>query len=233
VPNVYSDTLTHDAILVWLAPPDRDVIGGVQMQTAPPPAVGDDIAVGELARVQVGLALAVADDIPGDDDVTARTVLPVMAVDGAAAGEAVEGRVGVLLLAVGDDRPPAEAVTLALPLAGVSVADTPTPTEAVALRASLVVEDTLAPDDLVVVALPAAPTAVDLAAPTEAVALALNVLTLSVVDAIAVGELASRLANVVLQVADAIEIDERRFAAIVKAKKIKIRPPQSQGQGPG
>lgn len=232
MPSVYSDTLTHDAVLVFLSRQDRDAVVGVQMRTAPPPVVGDDVTVLEAVTVRVGLALAVADDTPVDDAITDPGLgLPVRAVDALAPGEAVEGRVSVLLPAVGDDRPAAEALTLALFLPGVAVVDSLSPTDVVALRASLAVEDSVTPGELAVVVLPTAPTAVDVVAPTEAVALALNVLTLAIVDAVPVGEQVSPLANVALEVADAIVLEERRFVVAVKPKKVKIRPTPGQGQG--
>lgn len=223
MPNVYSDTLTHDAVLVWLAPPSRDVVGSVQMRTAPPPVVGDEVPVTEDVTVQIGFAPAVSDDSPGTEAIALNLPLLPLVVDVAGPGESVEGRLGVLLPAVSDDRPPAEAVTLVLPLAGVSAVDALTPGEAVELRAALVVVDTIVLDDVAVIVLRPAPAVADVVPPTEAVAVALNVLTLSVADALAVGELASLLGNVVLQVADAITIDERRFATIVKPKKVRIR----------
>jgi hypothetical protein len=225
MPNVYSDTLTHDAILVWLQPPARDVVGGVSMRTAPPPVVGDDIVVGELARVQVGLALVVFDDAPGADGMITSTGLPVLAVDAAAPTEAVEGRVGVLLPAVSDVLAPGEAVTLTLPLPGVAVVDSLVPDDAVALRSGLVVVDDLVPTDAATVQMPLQVVAVEAGTPTEVVAPALNALFPSVVDTVTVTEVATRLQPITLVVEDTTAVDERRNASMARPKKIKIRGP--------
>ena len=223
MPSVYSDTLTHDAVLVWLSPQDRDAVGGVQMRTAPPPAVSDDVPVTDQVTVQVGLALAVADSTPGTEALAFSLPLLPQVADAVAPGEAVAGRLSVLLPTVGDDRLATEAVTVSLVLPGVSVVDALVPTDAVELRASLVVVDTLTPSDAAAVALPTAPTAVDVVVPTEAVVIALNVLTLSISDAIPVGELVSPLAHVTLNVADILTIDERRFASFKVPKKVHVK----------
>ena len=231
MPNVYSDTLTHDATLVWLSPPSRDVIpvGGVAMRTAPPPTVHDDVAVGELATVRVGVALAVVDDTPGTDEPAVAMPIPVRVAEVAAATEAVEGRVSVLEPAVGDDQTPIEAVTLALPLAGVQAADTLTPDDAVELRASLVGVDTLTLADVATVQMPLQAVAVDDTPPADLVDLSLDKLTLAVSDTLTVGDVAGRLQSVTVAVADDIVVDERRNASIVAPKKIKIhgRPGQA------
>lgn len=221
--NVYSDTLSHDAVLVWLAPPDRDVIGGIQMRTAPPPDIADTITVTELVRVQAGVTPVVEDSLTPTDAVEVALPMGVVGVDVGAAGEAVEGRLTPLLAAVSDDQPVAEALTLALLLAGVSVADAVTADEAVTLRAGLVVHDDLTPTDVAAAALPAAPVAVEVVGPTDAVALALNVLTLAVVDAVVPGDVVSLLAPIAIEVEDETVVEERRVATIVKPKKIKIR----------
>jgi hypothetical protein len=69
--------------------------------------------------------------------------------------------------------------------------------------------------------------------PAELVELALNVLTLAVIDTVTVTEVATRLQPISLAVADTTAVDERRNAAMAKPKKIRIRPPRSQGQGAG
>ncbi|HSE47509.1 MAG TPA: hypothetical protein VLA89_19605 [Gemmatimonadales bacterium] len=224
MPNVYSDTLTHDATLVWLSPPSRDVIpvGGVAMRTAPPPTVHDDVAVGELATVRVGVALAVVDDTPGTDEPAVAMPIPVRVAEVAAATEAVEGRVSVLEPAVGDDQTPIEAVTLALPLAGVQVGDDLPPSDAVTLRMGLVVADDLIPADAVAVAMPVGAVATDTALPTESVDLALNVLTVRVGDDVPVGEAVDRRQPITLEVSDTTVVGERRVAEMVAPKKIKI-----------
>jgi len=221
--NVYSDTLTHDAILVWLSPPARDVIGGVAMRTAPPPTVADAVPVAELAFVQIGTVLAVADDSPAAEAVTARLILQVLAADDLPAGEVVLGRLSVLLPAVGDDLPPGEALTLALPLPGVSVADALTPDDTVALRASLAVADLLTPTDAAAAQLPLGAIAVDAVPVAEGVNVGLNVLVVRVGDDSPVGEAVTRRQSITLVVVDTIVVDERRNASLLAPKKIKVR----------
>jgi hypothetical protein len=222
MPNVYSDTLSHDAVMVWLAPPSRDIVGGVQMRTAPPPTVGDDVPVGELATVRVGLVFAVTDDTPAAEAVTARLVLPVMVVDILAPDEAATARLGVLLPAVGDDLLPTDVVVLALRLPGVSVTDDAAVADSVEIRAALVGVDTLVPTDAATVQMPVPAAGVDVVGPTDAVALALNVLTLAVSDAPAAVDVAGILTPIVIQVGDTMVVDERRNASMLAPKKIKI-----------
>lgn len=226
--NVYSDTLSHDAVLVWLAPPGRDVVGGIQMRTAPPPDIADTITVTELVRVQAGVTPVVEDSLTATETVTVALPMAVVGMDANTATEAVEGRLTPLLAAVSDDPAPVDAVTLALLLSGVSVADALTPGETVELRAGLVVHDDLTPTDVAAAALPAAPVVADLVGPTDAVALALNVLTLAVTDAAGPVDVVSLLAPIAIEVDDETVVEERRVATIVKAKKVRIR-----GRGAG
>ena len=227
--NVYSDTLSHDAVLVWLAPPDRDVIGGVQMRTAPPPDLADTVTVTELVRVQAGVTPAVEDSLTATEAVAVALPMAVVGVDVGAAGEAVEGRLTPLLAAVSDDRPPADVVALSVVLPGVSVADALTAGESVELRVGLVVYDDLTPTDLAAAALPTAPVDAEVVGPTDSVALALNVLTLTVVDAAGPVDVVSLLAPIAIEVDDDTVVEERRVASIVKPKKIRIRGRGAQG----
>lgn len=221
--NVYSDTLSHDAVLVWLAPPTRDVVGGVQMRTAPPPNVSDAVVVADLATLTVVMALAVSDASPGADVVTPGLSLPVLAVDTGAPGEAVSARQNVLLPAVGDDLASADAVTLALVLPGLSVSDALVATDAVELRSALVGVDALTPTDTATVQMPVQAVGADDGAAGELVQLYLNVLTLAVFDAPAPADVAALLAPVVVQVGDDTVVDERRNVATAIPKKIKVR----------
>lgn len=223
-PSVYSDTLAHDAVLVWLQPPSRDVVGGVQMRTAPPPDVFETILVDEAVTVRIGLALAVADDVPAAEDVTARTVLPVMAVDVLGLGEAVSALQSVLLAAVSDDLALGEAVALTLRLPGVEVVDTLVPDEAVAVRMGLVAVDEISVGELAAVALRLAASVSDAASPTEAVALSLDKLTISVVDAVPVTEQVELRRPVTINVFDGITVEERRFASLKAPRRVKIKP---------
>lgn len=225
--GVVDDLLPHDAIQVWLAPASRDVVGGVQMRTAPPPVVHDDIAVGEGVAVRVGMAVAVVDDTPGSEAVTVRAPIPVLGVDAVVVGEVVQGRFNVLGPAVGDDLPPSEAVTLALPLPGVLAVDTVVPDDVVELRLGLTASDTLTPADAVAVVLPMGATAVDQGAPAEAVEVALNVLIVQVADAIPVEEAVDRRQPITLVAADTIVVGERRVAETAAPKKVKIKNPRA------
>lgn len=223
MPNVYSDTLTHDAVMVWLSPPSRDVVGGVQMRTAPPPAVEDTVSVAEGVTVRVGLALAVVDDTLATEEIALTLPLLPRVADVSVVGESVEGRVGVLLPAVSDDLAAGEAVTLALVLPGVSVADALTPSEAVELRAALVVVDEVTPDDAAIVALPTALAVADAVTPLEHVTIDLNVLVVQVADVATPTEAVTLVKPITLVVADSLAITERWFVSMNAPKKVKIR----------
>lgn len=221
--NVYSDTLSHDAVLVWLTPASRDVIGGVQMRTAPPPDVAETVVLDEQVLVQVGTIPAGADEIAVTEALVVALPIPVLVLDAAPPGEAVAALQSVLLASVGDDRPVEEGVTAALLLSGINVASTLIPTEDVMVRIGLAVWDDLAVTDTAAAALTPAPVVSEAASPSEAVALVLHALFVAVADDGAPTESVLPLAHIALDVSELVDITERRFAATQRSRKIKIR----------
>lgn len=222
MPNVYSDTLSHDAVMVWLSPPTRDVVGGIQMRTAPPPSVGDDLTVTDPVTVVISMTPQVVDTQAESELAVVAMGIPVLAVDVGTPAEAVVARQSVLLAVGGDDLAPTDAVTLALPIPGVLAADAVGVGEGVDLRAALVAVDTLAPAESVTVQLPTGLSAVDTVGPTDAVALVLNVLTPAVGDDVGPVDMVQVIRPVTINVNDTEIVDERRFAAMAAPKKIKI-----------
>jgi hypothetical protein len=221
-PSVVDSTISHDAALVWLTRQDRDIVLAVRGQTAPPPAAVDTVTVDELARVQIGVTPSVNDAVTVGEAVTGFMGIPVSVNDASAAAELVLVALSVLTIRVHDDTPAAELAMVSFRLEVVAV-DAVVPGDVVSVRQGLVVFDVTTLDDAVVVQMPLAVVVVDSASPSELVAGEFNGLPCSVSDSAPVTDTAALHRNFAVSVFDADVVDERRFAAMAKVKKVKVR----------
>jgi hypothetical protein len=221
-PSVVDSTISHDAALVWLTRQDRDIVLAVRGETAPPPVAVDSVTVDELARVQIGVTPSVSDAVTVGEAVTGLMGIPASVNDADAAAELVLVALSVLTIRVHDDTPAAELAMVSFRLEVVAV-DAVVPGDVVSVRQGLVVFDVTTLDDAVVVQMPLAVVVVDSASPSELVAGEFNGLPCSVSDSAPVTDTAALHRNFAVSVFDADVVDERRFAAMAKVKKVKVR----------
>ena len=222
-PSVVDDTiLPHDAVAVFLTRQDRDHVA-IGMQTAPPPAVGDTITVEELVRLQIGVTPSVIDSDTASELVAVLMRVPVSVFDLTPPAEVVTVSLNLLTVMVNDQAPAGEVALASFGLE-VFVLDATPGADAVSLQLGLVVSDDVGPTDAASVQMPVAVGVADIGAPVEQVAGEFNAVLVSVSDATPVTDVANLHRNFIVQVFDTDAVDERRFAAMAKVKKVRVRP---------